>query len=278
MNEALLLQQKLISVEGETVGIGKLMGNAAGLLQSYLYNVRAFIGDLITPMANTSLTYRQDGGLNKLLGKTNYISIGAMDVFVPPGMTATYPDFLDALEASQDVIDRIVPDTLQPSILYFTMLLGNPESLSGVTRRTEEAAIKFQTKEIEQAKKKLAACYAKNGNEGKRAYGDVFRRNQDWLDVNQRIEKLMDRMNQSSAGIMTEKVNELVELMDRLVVRMKQSPDVYAVSGVTGKSMAAIAMNLGQVVEFYGAHHFTIQTLVASMMDNIKRLHEILKD
>lgn len=277
MNEELLHLQRVIAAESEAAGFGTLMGNASNVIVSYLQKVRHFMADLVTPIPTAALTFSQDTGLNKMLGKTNYISLGTLDIYVPQGMHVPFMELMDALEVGQQVVDNLMDGVLDPSITYFSKLLGSPETMSAASRLSEEASIKLQEKGIAAARAATGKCFTTNGNTTRRPYGDVFKRNQDWLTVNTKLDELIQRMAKVPPGLVAKRVDDLVEVMDRLCLRMKQSPDVYAANGITGAALAKVANNLGQVVEFYAAHYFMIQMVASTMADNIKRLKEILE-
>lgn len=278
MNEELLHMQRVIAVEAEAAGFGRLMGDASNLVVSYLQKVRHFMADLVTPIPTAAMTFSQDAHLNKLLGKTNYISMGTLDVYVPQGMRTHYIELLDAMEVGQIVVDNLMDGVLNPSLAYFSKLLGSPETMSSAVRQSEESTIRLQSKAIAEAQSATSKCFNTNGNTTRRPYGDVFRRNQDWLDTNAKLDDMIQRLSHTPPGLVAQKVNDLVEVLDRLCLRMKQSPDVYATSGITGAALAKVANNLGEVVEFYAAHYFMVQMVSSTMTDNIKRLKEILKD
>lgn len=279
MNQSLTLQFERVSLESQTAGINRLTAEVSKILQSYIGNVKSFVQDMVKPMAGAStLSFASNNAINRMVAKTNYVSLSTIHVYVPPGMNKPWNVFLDALEQSQSIADVLVNETLKPAITYFSQLVGNPETLSSISNRLDAGQIVFHQKAIEDCKAATAACYSKNGTEGRRLFGDVFRRNAEWHEANTRLEELTRRMSKVSPGDVMVHVDNLSEVMDRLIIRMRQKPDVYAVSGVTSDAMSVIAMELAKEVEFYAAHCFLLQTATAAMTDTIRHLAEATAD
>lgn len=279
MKEELLFQYNRVALESETHGISRITQDVAKMLQSYIGNVKGFLNDVLTPFQLTPrFDFARDPRLDRQISKTNYVTLGSVNVFVPAGMSVSWEIYLEALGTSQEVADRILDDVLKPAMAYFSLLLASPENLSSITHRLEVDRIIFHDKLIEQSKKAMAKCYSKHGVETKRPYGDVFKRNADWLATNAAMEALVERHSKVAPGEVSKAVGELTEVMERLIIRMRQSPEVYQVSGITSAALSKITLELGLEVEFYAAHCFMLQTAVAAMQDTVKHLNEVVKD
>lgn len=277
MHTTLQHQHDRICLEAEAHGFGQIVGTMSNLLQSYLSNIKGFVQGALAPaQAGTQLSFAPNAKLDRLLTKTNYISLSAVHVYVPAGVNKDWGTFIQAVNTSQSIVNVLIADTLKPAIAYFSQLCATPETLLTVAPSAELAKIKLHEKEIAVAKKEMAACYSKHGFETKVVYGDAFKRNGDWATVNRELAIITTHMTNNSPKLVLDLVNQLCEILDRLVIRMQQSPDVYRVSGVTSANMARIAMQLGFEVEFYAAHCYVVQTAVSAMNDTIQQLDTIL--
>jgi len=278
MHTSLRFQHDRICLEADTHGFGQIVSATSNLLQSYLTNVKGFIQGALTPLNGGSpMAFVPNTKLDRLLTKNNYVSLSAVHVFMPAGVTCDWVTYLDAVDASQKIVNELVKDTLKPAIAYFSQLCATPETLLTIAPSAELAKIKLHEREMTAAKKEIAACYSKHGVETKRVYGDAFKRNGDWSVVNKRLTDLTTQMANTSPELVVDLVSQLAEILDRLVIRMQQSPDIYKVSGVTSGHMARIAMQLGFEVEFYAAHCYLVQTAMAAMSDTIKQLTAVLE-
>lgn len=278
MQTTLRFQHDRICLEADTTGIGQIVSATSNLLQSYLTNVKGFIQGAITPIGGGSaMAFVPNTKLDRLLTKTNYVSLSAIHVYVPAGVSCDWVTFLDAVNESQQIVNELVKDTLKPAITYFSQLCATPETLLTIAPSAELAKIKLHEREMTAAKKEIAACYSKHGVETKRVYGDAFKRNGDWAVVNKRLTDLTTQMATTSPALVVDLVTQLAEILDRLVIRMQQSPDIYRVSGVTSGHMARISMQLGFEVEFYAAHCYLVQTAMAAMADTVKQLSTVLE-
>lgn len=278
MNNEIILQAERISLESETYGISQLVSSLSGLLQSYISNIQGFLDDMVKPDNNhMTFSFQSNNSLEREIKKTNYVSLSSISAYVPAGMSKDWNTFMSAVEASQSVIDGLIVDALKPATMYFSHLLANPETMTSIAPTGELSKIKLHPKEMEQAKKVVASCYSKHGVETKRLYGDVFHRNNDWFDVNKRLALVSERMAKVSPKAVNEAVEELTEILNRLLVRMRQSPEVYKVNGITSGAIARVSLQLGYEVEFYASHCYLVQTAIAALDDTSKHLVEVLK-
>lgn len=278
MQTSLRFQHDRICLEADTHGIGQIVSATSNLLQSYLTNVKGFIqGALPSINGGSAMAFVPNTKLDRLLTKTNYVSLSAIHVYMPAGVRCDWVSYLDAVDLSQAIVNGLVKDTLKPAIAYFSQLCATPETMLTVAPSAELTKIKLHEREMAIAKKEIAACYSKHGVETKRVYGDAFKRNGDWAVVNKRLTDITTAMANTSPELVVGLVSELAEILDRLVIRMQQSPDIYRVSGVTSGHMARISMQLGFEVEFYAAHCYLVQTAMSAMADTVKQLSTVLE-
>lgn len=277
MDHKLKLQLARISLESETAGFAKLSTDVAGLLQQFVGNVKNFMTDLLVPMQNdVKFDFVPDSKLNNVIDAVNFVSISPLLISIPPGVSVKMHTFIDALEQSQSIADRLVVDTLKPALVYFSHLLAMPESLSNVAPTPEALRIKMHTTEIEAAKKATGNCYSTTYTNTRRSMGDLFDNRKDWRECNNRMQALCERLAKNPPTAIVADVNQLTEVMDRLIIRMKQKPDEYSVTGSTSDLMSKIAFEVGQEVEFYAAYSYMLQSAMSAMKDNIKQLKQTL--
>lgn len=276
MEDKILIQSRRVSLEMDTVGFNRIGSEVTNLLHSYISNVKTFMGDVFGSTENTEFSFSKQPRLNRLVSASNYVSMTAIKVYVPAGMDAYWLDFMDALNASQNVIDTLVEDTLKPAGQFFALLLSQPETMHS-SNLTAASKVEFHDKEMAKAKAEVAKCYSKHSVSSEREYGDVFRRNADFISSQERLEELAMRLAKTPPGEVRKQMEHLSDLMDRLIIRMKQDPETYQMNGITGKALSEIALKLAEEVEFYAAHVFMVSTAVKAMKDNCDKLSKILK-
>jgi hypothetical protein len=245
-------------------------------LPEFFSDVKNFISNIFGGNDAVPAVAVIDGGkLSAAIMKMNYVNMSQIGVFVPPGMNATWEKYLAAMEQSQAVADSLMEETLQPTLRWLAMLLTQPSALSSTRGTHNEAGIVFH--DLKKIKENMARCYRNGGTETVVEYGDVFKRNAEWVSSVDRINDLNERMGRINRKALVEAVNEITGAMDKLLIRMKQDPETYNVSGVTMQAIAKISMNLGYEIEFFAAHAAMLQSATQAMVDTKEKIEKILK-
>lgn len=269
--------ERSISMEAELLGIGRAATEFADKLRGYLSGVKKYIVGVFTPLENARIiNFKQDHGIRKKLEATNYVNMTDITVFIPPGLTATWVDYLDILEDSQDLADTILTEVLRPAIVYFSQLLGTPESLASINPISAAQTIGNREEKITAVRKRISESFNPGKTLDRGKYGQYFRRHAEWGEVNNRVGDLVEKITVTNPRTVSASVSELTRLMDTLIIRMKQNPEHYSLSGVKAADLAKIAMNLGKEVEFFAGHFYLIQQAAAAMDETVKRFRTIL--
>lgn len=280
MKSEILTKHRVLSLESETFALNNIVESTRSLLVSFIGDIRSFI---TTTFGNgqeqaTTFGFVKDNTLERDLKKSNYTSVMMLESYVPPGMVVEWLKYIEALEICQDVTDNLLPDVLKPAIQYFGLVLGSPERLKERSPATDSKQIKSHEKQIESSKKTLQTCYSDRTTATKRPFGDVFKRNADWTEANLRLQKVVERLSKTPPKEVLEYVDQLSDILDRLALRLQQSPDLYEVSSITSKTIADICLGIAKEVEFYAAHCFIMKTATSAMSDTNEKLKDILKN
>lgn len=280
MNPELKTKHGVLSLEGETYSMDVIVESTRSLLVSYINDIRSFIDNTFSTGHEQATTFGfvKNHALERSIKKTNHSSIMMLSTYVPPGMMVDWLKYLDALEECQRSVDNIIVDVLKPAKEYFSLALGSPERLKERSPASDISKIKTHEKEIAAAKKSLQLCYSENVVETKKPFGDVFKRSADWTTANNALQQLTERLARVPAKDVLEYVNDISDVLDRLALRLNQSPDVYEISGLTTKIIADLCMRMAQEVEFYAAHCFIMKTATSAMSDTNAQLQDILKN
>lgn len=278
MENRILIRYNQVSAEALGFGVKKLTSEVASNLSSLLGSVSGFINDTVKPISNhIKFDFFDDDGVEDLLTKTNYVSITPIEIFVPAGMNVDMVTYLKTLEATQSVFNTIEKDVLKPSADYFAMLLATPETMGSVRNNEIAIAIEKYFEVLEKTTKQTTKCYAKHNYSNKRLHGDVFKRNSDWKTACDLITSITTDYNRFTPKNIWDSVNNICSILDRLVIRMEQSPDVYKPTGITSGDLADITFSLGKIIEAYAAYSYMLQMVSATMRDNVDVYKEILK-
>jgi hypothetical protein len=191
-------------------------------------------------------------------------------------MSSTYLELMTALEKSHKAVEDIVDRAIQPAINYFGLLLSTPDHMSRASINPFEKKIVLNKSGIKVAKYEIGECFRGDSHKTKAEFGEVFARVKDWEDATTGLEELTVQLAEVAPNLVAGKVNDLVNVLDRLILRMEQSPEVYQANGITGKAMADIVMGIGEEVEYYAAHVHTVQMTANVMTQNSERIKEFL--
>lgn len=272
MDDSLRIQRDLISLEARNpVSALKAL---TGRLPNFVASIKDFVlGTLGGEEAKVSLV--NTSRLERKFRTYHYADASALAVYVPPGLNVTYLEYLKALELSQDIVDGLMRETLEPFNQWLAKLLTNPEGLS--TIRATVRIPGFKEHDLNRAKKEISKCFSKNNTTVKRTYGDVIERHSDLPLVSEGLNKLNERLGKIRRKDLIKKVTEITQSLDLLLERTKQDPETYKVSGATMSAISKLAYTVGEEVEFYSVYSFQLQALTQAVEDSIERLRKVVK-
>lgn len=279
MENRLLVRYNQVSVESLGFGATKLTSDVAKNLSSFLSGVTDYIGTATKPIAtHLRFDFFSDDDVENLLAKTNYVSLSPVEVYVPAGMVVDMVTFLKTLERTQDILNGLQDAILKPCQTYFSNLLATPETMASVQNNEMVKQVKLYLDNLEKSATETNKCYSKHSSNTRREHGDVFKRNSDWKTSCDLLSDVTDAYNRFPPGKVWETVNGICSVLDRLVLRMGQQPDVYRLTGITSSDLADVTLYLGKVIEFYAAYSFILQMASATMRDNVNVYRKALAD
>jgi len=270
--ESLELKYQIISVESQT--LSQTLVAIPHRLPTFVADVKSFVKNMLTFKNTNNLAAIDTRKLEKLLPKQNYIALSEISVYVPPGMNKDWGTYLDAVSQSQIVVNKLKEETLEPTLRWIAALLTNPTALGSVRSRAGEYNIVLH--DIDKVKKQISSCYSNQGGNSKVKYGDVFTNNQDVLVAMKRVSDINEEMGKINKNEIVELVNEITAALDKLLIRMKQNPDEYKISGVNMNDIAKFCFNLGREIEFFASHTYMLQSATQAMLDTKEKIDDIL--
>lgn len=279
MENRIVLRYNQVSAESLGFGAKKLTSTVAQNLSELLSGISGFVGTAVKPLAtHLRFDFFGDDGVENLLSKTNYVALSPVEIFVPAGMDEDMVTFLRTLEDTQKILANLNTVVLKPAKMYFSECLASPETMSTVQRVDLNKTITGFLQDLEKSSKNTAKCYSKNNYSNKRPHGDVFKRNADWKTSCDLLSDVTASYNKFTPKDVLTEVSEICSVLDRLVIRMTQSPEVYKPTGISSGDLADIAFDLGRIVEFYAAYSYILQMASAAMRDNVEVYKKVLAD
>lgn len=271
-------QYRALSLESETFDIKELTASIKRQLVTYVTGIKSFIHETMTPeLKSAHFSYAPNKSVVKLLKVVNYMSIERITVYVPSGMTCDMLSFIDVVSRAMLVTDRLIDDCLKPALVFFSQMLSAPELMSSITGKNASGDIVFHTKEIERLKSDFSNCFDGTVADVQRDFGVVYKRNGDYIEAQTAIERLCNAQAKNSAGEIMHHLNDLTEVIDRLMARMSSHPEQYAVTGITSGQMSDVTRKLAEEVEFYAAVAYHVQTLSHAISETDIKLVKVVQ-
>lgn len=271
----IVLERNAASLEFDAAGLRSIGENLVKNLSLYVRNMSIFLNNKLSGLKGEFVGFTQNTTVSKYVEKTNYINLAEVALPIPTGLNTDMLEYLEALEANQSIVDKIMTESFDPAYKWFSLLLASPENLSSVDP-LNAAKINLFKEPIEKAKQGIANCFIKNDRVEYMRYGDLYKRNADYVKTQHEMAELSDRMAKNSPASIRKKVEQICEVLDRLALRIKQDPNVYATNGIKANLISEVAYSLAVIGEFYASHFFLMQTTIAVMTDTNDRLSKIL--
>lgn len=266
-----------VSQEADFLGIGKATVDFAKNLSGFVSGVKSRVGTLFSGLIHGQATkFHPDSGVGRDIMKANYVQLSALEIPVPTGFKGPWPDYLAAIADGVALAESFRKDVLAPSKFYFSQLLGSPELLSSLAPQQAESDIKDRSADRDSVMNRIALTFEQNSNRETSTFGQCFPRLSDWASSAGLVETLNYRLGVCAPESMLKDVEELVQIMELLAIRMKQDSTRYAVSGPRAKALSQHAMNLGNEAQFYSSLYYQLQTITESFRNTTLLLKKVV--
>lgn len=266
--------QRMLSMESFTDGN---KGGILSRLNSFMLDAKQKISQGFVLNADIKiLGFKSDYNLVKKVQRAGFPVVAKIPVPVPSTMRAPMLDVIHILEAAQDTCIEIQMVTLEPAIAYFAQLLNEPEMLSSVSNHGGVSTIRFHEKEIEETKTDLKRAFSNPNNQsgGTAPFQQVFLRIKDWEESQERLHKLTTNASKIKLSSIQEDIHTLSDLIDRLMIRMKQKPESYGLTSTNVTKLSETVMKIADEVAFIGS----TRLLIESMEQTMNEIGNVLND
>lgn len=187
-----------------------------------------------------------------------YLNDKDIKVTVPEGLQVPYLQHLDLLEemvlASIDFYDN----TLLPFKGWVGECLNDPTKLESI--RGHSGIKVFNPDDLIKAR---STQFKGNATEVK--YGQAFKRNSDWKDLESRANGLLSKMaGVHSPTVVNDGVLRLDSSIGLLIDAMSDPQKTYNTSPKNVEALALLCYNLAKMIEFYGLTCYSIQSFIVA--------------
>lgn len=261
LNE-IALQCKMISLESNTPS--QSMEAMTLRLPTVFDGMVSFFKGLFTER-EISIKKINPSPVIRLLNSKQYHEVAELMVFVPAGMTTSYPSYVTHLAAMQNLLNQSLVSKINEFSKWIAALLSKPELLASIS--AESIPFKVLMKDLDDHYT-LGKSFLYGGDVTERKFGEVFARNGEWVVTCNSVNVLIEQLAMLDRVSIMRQLDDLNVSLTMLTKRIKEDPAVYKVSGNQLEALSTGVFSLGRLVEAYSIHTYSMATVAKSLSDS----------
>lgn len=196
----------------------------------------------------------------------DYAQMRHLIVAIPPGMSVDYLTYVNTLHEVAKLAIHLRSNVIAPFSAWAGERLGNPASLAAISSNLNITG--YKPLAVDKLQQQLDKCFTANArHEATATYAKVIQRNADWTEVNQRTAQINELFAATEHNAIMRSVNDLVEILDQLGMRVEQSREVYKLSPAALNTLSVTTLAVAQQLEFYGALRYRLVELNKALQD-----------
>lgn len=245
-------------VTTEALQVNFIHRNTIEKLQELWGTTSAFVKRLFENVPNTLAPSLQLQRTIRLAMSNVYLNDKDIKITVPEGLQVSYLQYLDILEAMVDASVDFYDNTLLPFKGWVGECINDPTKIESV--RGHSGIKVFNPDDLIKQRSKLF-----KGNATEAKYGQAFKRNSDWKDLESRANGLLIKMSGAhSPTVVNDAVLRLDSSVGVLITAMSDPQKTYNASPKNVEALAMLCYNLAKMIEFYGLTCYSIQSLMTA--------------
>lgn len=253
-DQCLNLTQEAFLSRGSIRDLGEKLSAFSASFKQFI--TQSFVEDV------TNIGLLNENAFQKLSKADNYMRLRNKKVVVPKGLKVSYLEHLKTLHVSQNHVNGLFTDVLIPIEKFLGLLLHNPDNLKG----NREAGVidDVVARDVESVQKEVSKDFSRDQAE-QRAYGELVGRQSDWIKISRSFNDLSEALAVITREEVLKYVTSIGELLETLIERLEEDPEVYSANGVGISNMAKVAYAVASEVEYYALHSFMVEGLQTSI-------------
>ena len=209
----------------------------------------------------------------KHLQTTHYAELKELRAFTPEGLSVTYLQYAKTMLAASTHLKTIVPDTINPYVLYLAHLMSN----KGKILSTESHAIEYDRLEHNRTElyASLNTCYTAGKYEVETVVGKVVENNAQWMEVFNTLDTVMVNLR----TIDREKVRELTKQCDEymaILFNLLREGKMDQITPEVGETLTRGCFAVAQELELLSIVYYRAIAFDAAVERTLVKLNEIL--
>ena len=208
----------------------------------------------------------------KVIG-ANYVQMSPVTLPVPSGLAVPMADYVSVVADGVDILERINSEVMVPFVTWLAVLLTNPEELRTLRASVNIPALQWH--DIDGVQKRFAKSFDKSAK-AERPYGDLYKRNVDYVQTVRDVNALAERVARIDRAALIKQMETAVQYLERIIENTKSDPEQFKISGATLDVLSKLTYHVAKEIEFYSIIAFSLQSLTTAVEDGNDKLKRIL--
>lgn len=190
----------------------------------------------------------------------------------PEGSNCTYLEFTNELVSQIDRANNIKKVIIDPYMVFLAKLVSRDNSINS-TNSNKALFFNLETSR-NKAYDSISKLYKEDSVESITTVGKVIDRNNDWVEVLQKVNLITDKVNQIKIKDIQSDIsicnNYLSDIMDDI-----KKEDTLNISPETIKQLADYTYQVAKEVEFFSVTYFRVLTIKGSVENTMEQVIKV---
>ncbi len=242
---------------------------AAARLPQFLIKASDFLKQNIFNPIGTLFAIKDLAWLAMNAQRRPYSEMRGLPMRAPQGFRGSLAEYGKQLEKAVEELDDLQKDVLDPFGVWIAQRISDPASMKSLTNTLRIPGL--QAPKLAALKKALDRFFPDKIDTRDPIYGDLFKRQNDWAEINGSVKKLNTIYQNGKYEKVGQKVAELSDLMDVLAKRLAEDKDGegFAVSSVTTEQLSKVTYEVAEMIEYYGVVRHRVEEYLKVIADNV---------
>lgn len=254
----------------EAVAGGNATDKAAARLPAFLDKAVEFLTHTVFSPIGSLFKTKDLSWLASNVAGRSYSEMRGLAVVAPQGFKGSLAEYSSALVKAVEEFQDLEKDVLSPYGSWLGQRVADPASLKALTNSLKIPGL--QAPKLEATQKQLDHYFPSKVDSKEPIYGEVIRRQADWVELYNNIKKLNTLYANGKFEAVQKKVPELSQLLEVLSQRMGEFQGEYQLSSINTERLAKVTFEIAEQIEFYGVIRHRVEELLKVVEQNVELL------
>jgi hypothetical protein len=206
-----------------------------------------------------------------------YSELRSLRIVAPEGFQGTFVEYGEFLIKTVETMEDLAQDVLEPFASWISQRIDDPDTLKSLTNTLKIPGLR--TPKVESLQKSLDAFFPDGYAPNSYVYGQLFKRQSDWLEINDYVKKLNTLYANGKYEKVQKQLPDLTQLLTVLGARISEKKDVetFQVSSITLEQLSKVTFEIAELVEFFGVLRHRVDEylqVVEANVELVKKLYQ----